>query len=161
MFGRKDKETKGPDLGAIQRAVQSAATIAGVRNLTARQGDNAVEIHGVANDNASKQNVMRAITEKVGDTAGVINLIQVSQEVGGVHPIQPPPMPHASTQTGPNPVQARGGPRTHTVKKGETLTHIARHYYGKASEFNKIFEANRDQLKDPDKIREGMTLNVP
>jgi nucleoid-associated protein YgaU len=51
--------------------------------------------------------------------------------------------------------------RTHTVQKGETLSAIAQHVYGKASEYHKIFEANRDQLSDPDRIKPGQVLKLP
>ena len=50
---------------------------------------------------------------------------------------------------------------THMVRKGETLTTIAQHYYGRASEYRKIIDANRDKLSDPEKIREGMTIEIP
>jgi LysM repeat protein len=52
-------------------------------------------------------------------------------------------------------------PRTYTVEKGDTLSEIAKKFYGKASEYPKIFAANRDQLSDPDKIRPGQVLKVP
>ena len=53
------------------------------------------------------------------------------------------------------------GGRTYTVKPGDTLSHIAQHVYGKASRWHAIFEANRDQLDDPDLIRPGQVLNLP
>jgi len=51
--------------------------------------------------------------------------------------------------------------RTYTVKPGDNLSHIAQQFYGKASAYPKIFEANRDQLKDPDHIKAGMELVIP
>jgi len=53
------------------------------------------------------------------------------------------------------------GEQTYTVAKGDTLSHIAKHFYGKASKWNAIFEANRDQLDDPDKIFPGQVLKIP
>jgi nucleoid-associated protein YgaU len=50
---------------------------------------------------------------------------------------------------------------THTVVRGDTLGHIAKHYYGKANQYPKIFEANRDILDDPNKIRRGQELVIP
>jgi len=47
------------------------------------------------------------------------------------------------------------------VEKGDTLSEIAKKFYGKASEYHKVFEANRDQLSDPDKIRPGQVLRIP
>ena len=50
---------------------------------------------------------------------------------------------------------------TYTVQKGDTLSAIAQHHYGKASHWHAIFEANRDQLDDPDLIRPGQVLKLP
>lgn len=50
---------------------------------------------------------------------------------------------------------------THTVVRGDTLGHIAKHYYGKASKYPEIFDANRDILDDPNKIRSGQELVIP
>jgi nucleoid-associated protein YgaU len=49
----------------------------------------------------------------------------------------------------------------HEVKKGETLWKIAEHYYGDGNLHPKIFEANKDVLKDPNKIRIGQRLRIP
>ncbi len=51
--------------------------------------------------------------------------------------------------------------RTYTVKPGDTLSKIAKDFYGNANEYNKIFEANQDQLESPDKIRVGQELVIP
>lgn len=51
--------------------------------------------------------------------------------------------------------------RIHKVVVGDTLSKIAQTYYGKASDYMKIFEANKDKLKDPDKIFPGQELIIP
>jgi nucleoid-associated protein YgaU len=51
--------------------------------------------------------------------------------------------------------------RTYTVQPGDSLSKIAEKFYGKASEYNKIFEANRDKLNDPDHVRAGAELVIP
>jgi nucleoid-associated protein YgaU len=53
------------------------------------------------------------------------------------------------------------GARSHTVQKGDTLSHLAKQYYGKASEWTRIFEANRNLLDDPDRIFPGQVLRIP
>lgn len=53
------------------------------------------------------------------------------------------------------------GPRTHTVVRGDTLAGISRKYYRKASEWQKIAEANKDILSDPTKLQVGMVLKIP
>ena len=54
-----------------------------------------------------------------------------------------------------------GGNTTYTVRQGDTLSAIAQHHYGKASRWHAIFEANRDQIDDPDLIRPGQVLKLP
>lgn len=53
------------------------------------------------------------------------------------------------------------GEQTYTVRAGDTLSQIAQHHYGKASRWHAIFDANRDQLDDPDRIRPGQVLKLP
>ena len=49
----------------------------------------------------------------------------------------------------------------HTVVSGETLGKIAKHYYGNASKYNAIFEANTDKLKSADLIYPDQELVIP
>jgi nucleoid-associated protein YgaU len=51
--------------------------------------------------------------------------------------------------------------KTYTVKAGDTLSGIAKSQLGNANAYMKIFEANRDQLSDPDKIKPGQVLKLP
>jgi nucleoid-associated protein YgaU len=51
--------------------------------------------------------------------------------------------------------------RTYTVKAGDSLSKIAKQYYGDANQYMKIFDANRDKLSDPNKIHPGQVLVVP
>ncbi|MBU4405250.1 MAG: LysM peptidoglycan-binding domain-containing protein [Candidatus Aminicenantes bacterium] len=57
--------------------------------------------------------------------------------------------------------KAAPAPRLHKVVAGDTLSKISQTYYGKASDYIKIFEANKDKLKDPDKIFPGQELIIP
>lgn len=49
----------------------------------------------------------------------------------------------------------------HEVKSGESLSKIAQQYYGSAGKYNAIFQANTDQLKNPDLIHPGQVLKIP
>ena len=49
----------------------------------------------------------------------------------------------------------------HTVAKGETLGKIAERYYGDPSLYRKIFDANRELIKDPNLIQIGWKLRIP
>lgn len=50
---------------------------------------------------------------------------------------------------------------TYTVQKGDSLSKISKQVYGDAGQYMKIFNANRDQLSDPDKIQVGQVLKIP
>ena len=49
----------------------------------------------------------------------------------------------------------------YVVKKGDSLSRIAEEFYGDKMMYPKIFEANRDQLTDPDEIKPGQKLRIP
>jgi nucleoid-associated protein YgaU len=51
--------------------------------------------------------------------------------------------------------------RTYTVKPGDTLSAIAKEHLGSANAYMKIFEANKDQLTDPNMIKPGQVLRLP
>ena len=58
-------------------------------------------------------------------------------------------------------VPADGAARTYTVQSGDTLSEIAQRHYGRASAWHQVFDANRDQLDDPDLIKPGQVLKLP
>jgi nucleoid-associated protein YgaU len=49
----------------------------------------------------------------------------------------------------------------YVIKKGDTLSHIAKHFYGNANAYPRIFEANREVIKDPDLIFPGQKIRIP
>jgi nucleoid-associated protein YgaU len=49
----------------------------------------------------------------------------------------------------------------YTVQKGDTLQKISQKYFGSTKKWMKIYEANKDTLKGPDKIYVGQVLNIP
>ena len=51
--------------------------------------------------------------------------------------------------------------KVYEVVAGDSLSKIAKREYGNANEWKRIFEANRDLLKDPDKIHPGQKLKIP
>lgn len=50
---------------------------------------------------------------------------------------------------------------TYTVKSGDSLSKIAKHIYGDASKWHRIYEANRDKIKNPDLIHPGQEFTIP
>jgi len=57
----------------------------------------------------------------------------------------------------PPPAQAK----THKVNPGDSLSKLSKLYYGDAGKYMRIFEANRDQLTDPNVIKVGQVLKIP
>lgn len=51
--------------------------------------------------------------------------------------------------------------RWYEVKSGDTLSKIAKNFYGDANRYSAIFEANKPMLSDPDKIYPGQMLRIP
>lgn len=61
----------------------------------------------------------------------------------------------------PAPAAPAPQPRIYEVVSGDSLSKIAKHFYGDAAKYQKIFDANRDQLKDPNLIKPGQKLKIP
>ena len=49
----------------------------------------------------------------------------------------------------------------YTVKSGDNLSKISKEFYGDPNQYNKIFEANKPMLKDPNEIFPGQVLRIP
>ncbi|HYD88548.1 MAG TPA: peptidoglycan-binding protein LysM [Vitreimonas sp.] len=98
------------------------------------QGDT-VTISGKASDAAEKEKAVLVI----GNTKGVA---------------------HVNDQIT---VSAQQQPQSqfYEVKSGDTLSKIAKQFYGDANKYSAIFEANKPMLKDPDEIYPGQTLRIP
>ena len=71
----------------------------------------------------------------------------------------PPPAAAAAAAGAGSGTSGRG--RTYTVAAGDSLSKIAKNFYGNANQYMKIFEANKDKLSDPDKIKVGQELVIP
>ncbi len=65
-----------------------------------------------------------------------------------------------SSSTAP-PAPSAAESRTYTVKSGDSLSKIAKRLYGDAKQWPKIYEANRDQIENPDLIHPGQTFRIP
>lgn len=75
-------------------------------------------------------------------------------------------MPDTSAAAAPEQAQAStpqmsGGSELYAVKHGDTLWSIARKFYGQGSLWHRIYEANRDKLPEPGRLRAGMQLHIP
>jgi nucleoid-associated protein YgaU len=59
------------------------------------------------------------------------------------------------------PVEKPSTPATYTVKKGDSLSKIAKRMYGDENAWHKIFDANKDKIKDANKLKVGTVLTIP
>jgi nucleoid-associated protein YgaU len=69
--------------------------------------------------------------------------------------------PPAAAAPAPSASAVATAAKTYTVKSGDTLSKIAKEHLGNAGAYMKIFELNKDQLNDPDKIKPGQVLRLP
>jgi uncharacterized protein YidB (DUF937 family) len=68
----------------------------------------------------------------------------------------------SAPQAAPAAAQAQAAQaQTYTVVGGDSLSKIAKHFYGNANDWSKIFDANRDQISNPDLIKPGQVLRIP
>ena len=66
--------------------------------------------------------------------------------------------PKSASTAPPNVVDQE---RSYTVVAGDTLSKIAKREYGDASKWQRIYEANKDTIKNPDLIYPGQTFKIP
>jgi nucleoid-associated protein YgaU len=95
-----------------------------------------VTVTGRASDLAEKERAILVI----GNTKGVAH---VNDQITVANPA---PQPQS---------------QFYEVKSGDTLSKIAKQFYGDANKYSAIFEANKPMLKDPDEIYPGQTLRIP
>ena len=119
----------------------------GVRDLRANVVGKVVTLEGQAANIDAKGRAMLEFNKMV-TTENTINKIQIQ---GG---------PVSTTLPGPGSAPA-GEATIYEVKPGDTLGAIAQRFYGKASLYPKIFDANRDILNNPDLIKVGQKLRIP
>ena len=159
LFGSKppadDNETYKPLSAHVEEHGISA------KNLTFRFDKGVLVVEGVVPDQVTREKVI-LIVGNVNGISQVDDRLQV-----GAAPAKgaPSALPAATSTSGSIPAAAPAAPawssKTYTVQKGDTLSKIAKQFYGKANDYPKIFEANKPMLKDPDKIYPGQVLRIP
>ena len=141
IFGRDDgpaPETAEEQLTELRKANDLLRFALGmklpVEDLKVEFDDGVATVHGAADTTAVKENIIIAI----GNVEGVA---QVDDRMTVVN-VEPPA-------------------QFYTVKSGDSLSKIAKEFYGDAMKYPVIFEANKPMLTDPDKIYPGQVLRVP
>ena len=127
--------------------------VGGLKHVEAKIDGKIVTLTGEAETLEAKSAAMGAFNQLV-KTENTFNKITVAA------PKAPPAAPVAAASPAA-PAPAAPAAKIHVVEKGDTLTAIAQKHYGKASLYTKIFDANRDVLDDPDKIKPGQRLRIP
>ncbi|MGA8030608.1 MAG: LysM peptidoglycan-binding domain-containing protein [Bryobacteraceae bacterium] len=112
--------------------------------------DNKLFIQGAAPSEQAKNDVWNQI--KAADAS----YSDVTCELSVDPSIAPPQAQSAAASAG-----GSSGTRTYKVQAGDTLSKIAKEFYGNASDYNRIFQANRDKLESPDTIRASQELVIP
>jgi nucleoid-associated protein YgaU len=67
----------------------------------------------------------------------------------------------SDVESGSSSTAPPAGGQTYTVVKGDSLSKIAKRYYGDAQQWRRIYEANKDEIKNPDLIYPGQTFRIP
>jgi len=140
LFGKSFEEK-------VQEAIAQLRTRPGVTTLDARADGKVVTLSGLVSTMEVKASLMQGFNALV-ETDNTLNVIRVTESPAAVAAAAAAP-PAAPVET------------VHEVVAGDTLSGIAKTYYGKAGLYLKIFEANRDQLDNPDRIRVGQKLRIP
>jgi LysM repeat protein len=149
IFGKSFNQKVGDALAAIGKMGL------GIRDLRAKAEGKVVTLEGQADNLEIKGRVMAEFNRMV-KTENTINKIQVLEPRAAQPGSAQAPLP------GPIPAPPRIGEETiYEVQKGDTLSALAQRFYGKASLYPKIFEANRDILSNPDLIKIGQKLRIP
>ena len=107
---------------------------------SADERDGKLYFHGTVGTQAEANNIWDAI-KTIADWPNEV--VADIKATGGSHPA------------------AGAAPSTYTVKPGDTLSKIAENMLGDANAYMDIFNANTDQLSDPDKIKPGQVLKIP
>ena len=139
LFQGKD----GRQADAIKDEINSALGSSNISNLDVAFDDGKVTLTGQAASMAAK--------EKAALIAGNVKGVSNVNDDGLTAPAAA-----AATATA-----APAASRYYTVKSGDSLSKIAKEMYGDAGDYNKIFEANREVIGDPDKIYPGQQIRIP
>jgi nucleoid-associated protein YgaU len=137
-------------MGLRDKYAHAIQTAKGRFQGSADERDGKLYWKGTVATEDEKNQIWNAIKTVPDWQKDVVADIQVT--VARAAPAQAPPAPAA-------PPAAEG--KTYTVQPGDTLSKIAKEHLGNANAYMKIFDANKDQLSDPDRIRPGQVLRIP
>ena len=140
LFGGKEENAAEKIKDEVERALGS-----NISNLGVRYDNGKVTLQGQAKSQAAKEKA----TLIAGNVKGVSNVNDDGIQVAG-----------ATTASATTKAPAKAS-TYYTIQSGDTLSKIAKAKYGDASQYDKIFEANREVIGDPDKIYPGQQIRIP
>jgi nucleoid-associated protein YgaU len=118
---------------------------------SAEERDGKLYVHGTVNSEDEKNQIWNAL-KTVPDW---------QKEVVADIKVRPSTMKDPTPNRSAAPAATTAAVTTYTVQSGDTLSAIAKKFLGNANDYMEIFNANRDQLTDPDKIKPGQVLKIP
>lgn len=145
-MGAFDKKSSGGLREKYNHAIQTAKSLR--MQGSADERDGKLYFNGTVNSEDEKNQIWNAIKTIPDWQKEVVADLKVN--AAGQKPA-------ATAGTGGQ----TAGQTTYTVQAGDTLSAIAKKFYGNANDYMEIYNANRDQLNDPDKIKPGQVLKIP
>jgi nucleoid-associated protein YgaU len=129
-----------------------------VRDLRVEFDDGQVKLFGEADSQAVRTKAILA----AGNVKGVMGVDASGVRIPAA-PEQAASTRKATTPGSPSAPAGAGGAKEqlYEIRKGDTLSAIAQTHYGKASEWRRLFEANREIIVDPDRIYPGQKIVIP
>ena len=134
-------------------AVQTAKSLR--MDGSADERDGKLHISGTVNSEDEKNQIWNAIKTVPDWQKEVVADLKVRPST------MKDPTPNRSAAPQQTSAPAAGGGTTYTVQSGDTLSKIAKETLGDANAYMEIFNANKDTLSDPDKIKPGQVLKIP
>jgi nucleoid-associated protein YgaU len=107
---------------------------------------------GVSNLEVSVKDGVATLSGQAESAEAMQKAVLMAGNVKGISEV------HADGLTAPAPVQEV---QYYEIQSGDSLSAIAKKYYGKASDYPRIFEANREVIKDPNLIYPGQKIRIP
>ena len=140
--GRQLFDTDAEAADTIKQHLEIKTT--GLSNLDVQFDDGTVTICGDCTNNAVREQAILI----AGNVQGVSKVIADDLKAPKAAPEAAPEEPEEKTEI-------------YEIVSGDTLGAISKRYYGKASKYMKIFEANKDIISDPNKIYPGQKIRIP
>jgi len=107
---------------------------------------------GIGNLKVSVDNGVASISGEAESAEALEKAVLMAGNVKGVSEV------HSVNVTAP---AATEKVEYYEIVSGDTLSAVAKKYYGKGSAYMRIFEANREVIKDPNKIYVGQKIRIP